>query len=479
MRRPSLRLALGAAALFAALLAAAPPAPAASFVVPSGATPTLQAAVAAAAASADASNLITIVQSPIFTTARVLIDSDFGPGHRLVIRPSAALPRGRAIVASQNGSQPIVELSVAGGVTLQDLDLLRYSTNNADLVVMTNPTQVLIERCRIGSVWSSVGSDGWSNVAMSYPVEVTVRNCMLFSALYGNFSYGLRASIGDDTNSLFLYHNTITDYDLYGIEISDAIPLSELALHNNVCVNHPDAVVEPFAFHSAVALGVTLATSHNTAYAALANAEVFAAGQRVSGLGGVGWRRLPRTDAAASFVQMPWDMTSPLDPNRNQRFLCLEPNGPLHDDVADFGVKLSEGSPDAIDHAVTDDWERNPRPSGNTSHTDRGADQVEIGTTGVEPLAGDDGALRLAPAANPAREGRLRYTAGASGELLVEVLDVAGRRVHREVRRVTGGDAGAIDWGAPPAAGVFVYRVTLVPDDGPAVTRSGRVVLLR
>lgn len=479
MRRTPIRFATGCTLLAAALVTATPPARAASYLVPSAATPTLQAAVAAAALSPDANNVIQIVQSPIYTTSRVLITGDFGPTRHLIVRPLPGLPYGRAVIASQNGSQPIFELSAAGWVTLQDLDILRYSTNNTELVTMGNPSDVLIERCRIGSAWSSVGSPGHSNVAMSYPVRVTVRNCILFSALYGNFDYGLRASMGDDTNSLYLYNNTVADYRLYGIEVSDQFPQTELALHNNVVVNHPDAAPEPFAFHSSVAAGVTLATSHNTAFAALANAEVIAAGQRISGLGGPGWRRLPRTDAAGSFATMTWNMAAPLDPGAHQSFFRLAKAGLLHDELADYGVNLAEGSPDPIDHAVTDDWERGIRPSGSDAHTDRGADQVETGTTAVEPFLADGGLLRVSPVANPAREGRLRFAAGASGELRVEVLDVAGRRVHRELRRVASGESGTIGWGPGRAAEVLVFDVTLVPDSGPAVSRRGRLVVLR
>ena len=478
MRRPALRFATGFT-LLAAALAAAPPARAASFLVPSAATPTLQAAVAAAALSPDASNVIQLVQSPIYTSSRVLIGADFGPTRRLVVRPLPGLPYGRAVIASQNGSQPIFDLSLAGSVTLQDLDLLRYSTNNADLVTMSHPTDVLLERCRIGSAWSSVGSAGHANVAMSYPVRVTVRNCILFSALYGNFAYGLRASFGDNSNSVFLYNNTIADFSLYGIEVSDAFELTELALHNNVVVNHPDAASEPFAYHSAVDAGVTLATSHNTAFAALANVEVIIAGQRISGLGGVGWRRLPRSDAAGSFTTMAWSMAAPLDPGAHQSYFRLAAAGLLHDQLADYGVNLLEGSPDAIDHPVTDDWERGIRPSGSDAHTDRGADQVETGTTAVEPFLASDGVLRVAPAANPARGGRLRYVASAGGELRIEVFDVTGRRVHRESRRVAAGDSGIVQWGAARAAEVLVFDATLVPDAGPAVSRRGRLVVLR
>jgi hypothetical protein len=460
-------------------LAPAPPAHGAAYQVPSVATPTIQAAVNTAAANADPDNLISINQSPIFTTAKIQIGNAFNAGHRLTIRPNLALPFGRATIASQNGSQTIFELLTAGSVTLQDLDIVRYSTNNADLVFLDNATDILIERCRIGSVWSSVGSAGWSNVVMSYPTRVVVRNCMLFSALFGNFAYGLRASFGDQTNSLHLYNNTVADYYTYGIEIADPMANSIVVLRNNVVMNHAAAAVEPIAYHAVVDVLVHVVTSHNNAFAALASAESVGDDLRISGLGGIGWRRLPRADAAASFVTTTWDLAGGFDPNRNRNFFRLAPAGLLHDDALDPGITVSNGAPDALDHAVTDDWERNARPSGGTSHTDRGADQVEIGTTAVPPVATGTVALWAAPHANPTRTPGLRYAVLAGGVLRLEVFDIAGRRVHRDARAVSAGETGAFDWAAAGASGVFAYRVTLASEQGAAAECRGRIVLVR
>lgn len=212
-----MRLALVVTLAFGVGCFAATSARAALYTVPSDPTPTVQAAVAAAAGNNDPENVIQLAQSPHFTSARVLIGVEFNSKHRLLIRPVPGLgPHGRAIVASQNGSQPIFDLAGCGSVTIQDLEILRYATNNADLVAMDHPTDVVLERCRIGSVWSSVGSALKSNISVGYPVNVTVRNCILFSAVYGNFDYGLHAIFGDGTNSLFLYNNTIADYATYG-----------------------------------------------------------------------------------------------------------------------------------------------------------------------------------------------------------------------------------------------------------------------
>jgi len=59
------------------------------------------------------------------------------------------------------------------------------------------------------------------------------------------------------------------------------------------------AAVEPFAYHAVVDVQVHVATSHNGAFSSLANAEVVGDDLRISGLGGVGGRRLPRADAGA------------------------------------------------------------------------------------------------------------------------------------------------------------------------------------
>jgi hypothetical protein len=301
---------------------------------------------------------------------------------------------------------------------------------------------------------------------------------MVFSALFGNFRYGIRASFGDNSNSLFLYNNTVADYYEYGIEVGDPFPNTQLALHNNVVVNHPDAASEPYAYHSAVDDGVTLATSHNTCFSSLANAEVIAVGQRISGLGGLGWRRLPRADAAASFATIVWDIANSFAPEGNRNFYRLDSDGLLHDEDFDHGVTVTEGSPNLIDHAVVDDWERDARPSGTALHTDRGADQVELGVTAVHDPLDAAMALAIRPSANPAREGRLRFAAGVAGDLAVEVFDMVGRRVHHEARPVAAGVTGEVAW-RPGASGVFAYRATLTTRSGQVVSGQGRFVVLR
>ena len=95
---------------------------------------TLQAAVAAAAVSVDVDNEITISVSPVTTNLTVDIGAAFGPARRLVIRPADGLERASVVNGAPN--EPIVTMTNAGHVTLQDLDLLRNVTNNAHLVTM-------------------------------------------------------------------------------------------------------------------------------------------------------------------------------------------------------------------------------------------------------------------------------------------------------------------------------------------------------
>ena len=141
--------------------------------------PTLQLAVAAAALSVDVDNVITISNSPVLTSSTVSIGADFGPGRRLVIKPSANLTR--ASLVNDNPTILIIEMSTASYVTLQDLDILRNVTNGKDLVAIDQCEEIVVQRCRIGSNWSATGTQGWSNVIVHYPTEVTLRNNVIFA----------------------------------------------------------------------------------------------------------------------------------------------------------------------------------------------------------------------------------------------------------------------------------------------------------
>jgi hypothetical protein len=349
------------------------PARAAQFTVPSLATPTLQEAVDDAALSADRLNTIFVADPVVFTHAEVLIDASFGTDRRLTIRPAAG--RRRAFIASRNGAQPIFRLQRASYVAFQDLDIVRYSTNNNHLMVLSDAAHVVIERCRVGSVWTSVGSANWSNIALSYPEDVVIRNCVIFSHLYGNFDQGISASLGDDSNSILLYNNVVSDYREYGIEIADPVPGSLVLLRNNVVANHPDAAPEPVAFHSVVDAAVEVVTSHNVAFASVGQLETVDDDLLISGVGSASFQWLSRSLLDDSFVQTAWDIAPAWDANAD--FFRLLPAGKLHNEVRDRGANVLNAAPHPRDVAVRDDWEGNLRPSGDGPHTDRGVDQVE------------------------------------------------------------------------------------------------------
>jgi hypothetical protein len=349
---------------------------AAEFIVPSADYPTLQEAVDAAVDSADQINLIHLSDSPVFTHAEVFIGDEFNEGHRLLIRPNPAMPDlKRATIASRNGSQPIFRLGRSASVRFADLDIVRFSTNNENLMVLDDCADILIERCRVGSIWNSVGSEGWSNLIMSYPENVIVRNCIFFSYLPGNFDTGITASFGDQSNSLLLYNNVVADYSVYGIQIAAHQDDALVLLRNNVVVNHPELVDEPVAYRSVVDDEVTVVTSHNVAFASPGNVETIAPGaQSISGEAALDFLLFDAPLVADTFVEHTW-ITNPVwDPNAN--FFRLEPMGPLHDDPADAGVTVLGGAPHPRDIKVLDDIEKDPRPSGEPRHTDRGADQI-------------------------------------------------------------------------------------------------------
>lgn len=357
----------------AAGLAVWTPVGAAQYTVPSLATPTLQAAVDSAALSADRSNTIVVADPVVFTHAEVLIDASFGEERRLTIRP--AVGRRRAFIASRNGSQPIFRLDRAAYVRFEDLDIVRFSTNRNHLMVLSDAAHVVIERCRVGSVWTSVGSANWSNIALSYPEDVVIRNCVIFSHLFGNFDQGISASLGDPNNSILLYNNVVADYREYGIEIADPVPGSLVLLRNNVVANHPDAAPEPVAFHSVVDDAVEVVTSHNVAFASAGQVELVDDDLLISGVGNASFQRLSRSLLDDSFLQTAWDIAPAWDANAD--FFRLLPEGKLHNEVRDRGVTVWNAAPHPRDVAVRDDWEGNARPSGDGPHTDRGVDQVE------------------------------------------------------------------------------------------------------
>ena len=141
------------AIVIAASVAAAAPA---EFDVPSPDYPTLAAAVAAAAASLESENIVNL-QSNVTVGATIDLAAEFNAGHRLLIRPDPAIGGiGRAAILSTDPDAPIFHMHVLGGgyVTLQDLDLLRNITNDGHLLTISEYSNVTIERCRLGSIFS-------------------------------------------------------------------------------------------------------------------------------------------------------------------------------------------------------------------------------------------------------------------------------------------------------------------------------------
>ena len=340
--------------------------------------PTLQAAVAAAAISPDVDNVITISASPVLTSSTISRGAAFRAGRRLVIRPAAILPR--ASIVNDNPTVPIIEMVSAGYVTLQDLDILRNITNGDHIVVLNTSEEILIERCRIGSNWTTTGTPGWANVFILYPTGIVLRNNILFANTPGTFDHGINAgNFNDPLNSLRLYNNVVSDHKIYGIRIEAVAPGALVLLRNNVVANQADLAPEPSAYRTEVALGPTVVTSHNVAFASplLVQSGV---GQDVAGTGSQ-FLNFVKGDVVPSFVSVDWSMVFDANPD----YYRLVDLGPLHDDAGDYGMTVTNLAPD---FAVVDDIEKDFRPGGVTLHTDRGADQLEPGTGNAVPSAG-------------------------------------------------------------------------------------------
>jgi hypothetical protein len=217
-------------------------------------------------------------------------------------------------------------------------------------------------------------------------------------------------------------------------------------------------------------------TSHNTAFASAGFVE-FAGGTSIAGFGSGTLYVLPPAAADAAFADVSWNILPAWDPNPD--FWRLEPAGPLHDLPGKYGQTVKTADPHPDDIAVVDDIERQSRPGGVPNpHTDRGADQIEPGVAlAVGPGPGAEG-LWAAPAANPARELAVRFATEQAGLLEFEVLDVAGRRLHRAERPAVAGESGLLAWGGAARGGVHFYRVRLTPATGLAAEARGRLVLL-
>jgi len=452
---------------------------AAEYIVPSADSPTIQAAINLAAGNADPVNIINLHASFIDIAQTITIDGDFAADHTLLIRPDPGLSGfTRVAIVASHSATPIVSITGDGSsVTLQDLDLLRNTTNASHLVLVSVYADVIIERCRIGSTWPATGAPDFNNLLILYPTDVVVRNCVFFAYQYGTFARAIQAlGFTDPANSLFLYNNIVADYLTHGISLEAGMGGVLLVLRNNVAVNHIGAAIEPTAYYSAVSDLVTVSASANTAFTSAANVEEYAFGGALSiaGPATTGFLRFERADAAPSFVSQSWNITPPSHPNPD--FYRLIPGSPLHDDPADAGTTVEDGWPIAEDRAVTDDIERDVRPGGDPPHTDRGADQIESGLTAVAPTEpGGNGLLWAAPQGNPAGGPSLVFQAARGGQLTCELFDLAGRRLHRQTRVVAAGEQGSVTWPAGIASGVVLYRITLESGDDTLVVSSGKI----
>jgi hypothetical protein len=362
----------------ALLLAAAFPTAAAEFIVGPGHYETLQAAVDAAAdpGNLDEQNFIHIREPALFTSARVRVGPEFSQSRQLVIRPDPSVPDlPRVTVVSQNGFEEILLLDGAGHVKVQDLDLIRHTTNAENLMEILNSTEIIVERCRIGSDWTTASLGNWSNLVIGGPRHVVVRNCICFARLPGTLARGIVVSAGSaQSHSTLLYDNLVADHVVQGIEIAahgDAFVL----LRNNIVFNHISLSPEPTAYHSAVAQDVTLVASHNTALAGTDNVELVDGGAQ-SIAGAANFLRFERHEHIQTFREFEWKTDQGWNQNRNLFRLIF--GGLLHNVEADAGVTVTDGAPHLNDVAVLDDWELDPRPTGQPPRSDRGPDQFRV-----------------------------------------------------------------------------------------------------
>jgi hypothetical protein len=227
----------------------------------------------------------------------------------------------------------------------------------------------------------------------------------------------------------------------------------------------------------------TILTSHNTAFAAPGEEEfLFGGSLSMAGYPDAAFDptflAFMRPIVDPSFVDWQWTLTPPVDANDN--FFRLDPIGPLHDDEPeDWGVNVTDAAPDPDDVAVVDDIEGDPRPSGTTLHTDRGADQIAVLATAAPVIAESESALFAAPRRNPAPMAAVMYRTADAGRLVFELFDVAGRQLYRTERNVGVGESGAFEWAERRTSGVFAYRVTLRSGAGQAAQVSGHLVVVR
>jgi hypothetical protein len=372
------------------IFAIAPRCPAADFYADD--QESLEKAIDDAAGSADTENFINLGRLSIGVTDAIVIDAGFGPDRRLTIRPRPGLAS-RAQIRSINGAAPVVNLSRVGHVTLQDLDLLRTTYNRSNILHLTDVTNVVVERCRAGSVSSSGGQAGTANIGIFRPVQVVVRNTICFAYAPGTFDRGILVNEATASQAgLWLYNNLVADHRRFGIDIT-ASGDSTLVLRNNVVVNHPTAVTpEPAAYRSMVDSFTRVISSHNVAFASpvLAKIEQRDWDQDIANADQPDFFQRDRPSAALALHQTRWATQPAANPNWS--LFRLRDDGPLHQGGSVRGFAFEEDEIDPLDIAFADDIERDARPSdhGGLSHFDRGPDQWR-------PLTAADITLELRP----------------------------------------------------------------------------------
>jgi hypothetical protein len=368
-------------------------------------------------------------------------------------------------------------------VTLRALDLIRGITNLSTLMEISTSTDVLMERCRLGYTSLSKGGSQLDMLRIIYPNHVTVRNCVLFSLMPGEFDRAIDVvQFGDPQNSLFLYNNDVANYGVEGIRIEVAtVDSALLVMRNNVALNDPTLPTEPFAYSSGSStVRLRIRSSHNTAFSSAAAIEKLDPGAAdVAGALLTNFLRLDATQATedGAFVTRTWNL-APGDPNANYYHLVATAN--LHTPDSTHGVNVANGSPTPLDEAVFDDIDHEGRPSaGSDPHTDRGADQVDPATLALA-VAPEHGTvqLRAVPVVNPSRAIRLAYATREAGVLSAQVYDAQGRRLWTVRRNVGAGASGTLDGPSATAGQVAFYRVSLRSTSGETAETTGRIVLV-
>ena len=465
-----------------AVIASVEPSAAAVYDVPTAAWPTLKSALDDAAANGQPVNVIQLVTTPIEILDPIEITYafplGFHAGRTLVIRPKPGVAVLRRVsIVSLRPQDPVLRIVNQQNITLEDIDLLRNITNDGDLMDVVNGTDITFDRCRIGLIWPSYISPGRKMVDLIYPKRVLFRNCMTFSVMRDAFAIGISATgFIDPENSVYIYNSLIADYRDHGFYARGSMPGQVIALRNNVFINDPDypVVSEPTAVESHVTADVTVLSSHNTVYTDALRIEDQFGAQPLLRVTTDDFLRLFRPDAAASFWTMDWVQGAIWDPNPD--FYRLIATGPLHFPDSRHGITVTAAAMPS-DYPVAYDIERDLRPGGTTLHTDRGPDQIEPGqATASVDAAPWSGRLVMA-VRSPGPDPSLVFSAPVAGELSLEVLDVTGRAVHRESRRVRAGDRGTLGF-SHARPGMYFYRARLVSADS-AMIAGGKCVVVR